>query len=224
MSRAALAAGLLLLAGAIGCGGERPATRKPAAAATAPDPTPDIGDYSDGPPETDFRFLNDAPAELGHRAVLSATDEPGERMRIRGRLLTAAGQPAPGHLMYFYHTDARGVYAGGEQEPRWSYKRWHGRLDGFLRTGEQGEYEIESIRPGSYPDGSEPAHIHCAVRTPEGSSFWVMDFVFEGDPLLTEAYWSRTERWGFERYAGVRLERGADGVLEGTRDVRIRAE
>ncbi len=222
--RTALLAGLLFLAGALGCGGDPAPPQSAAAPATAHAGTPDIGDYTDGPPETDFRFLNDAPGELGHRAVLAPEGEPGERMRIRGRLLTPSGDPAAGHLMYFYHTNARGVYAGGEDEPKWSYRRWHGRLDGFLRTNEKGEYEIESIRPGSYPDGSEPAHIHCAVRTPGGSSFWVMDFVFEGDPLLTDAYWERSARWGFERYAGVRLERGTAGVLEGTRDLRTLME
>ena len=188
----------------------------------APSPNA-IGDYTNGPPERDFLFLNDAPAELSHTTTTSAADEPGERFRITGRLLMPGGDaPAAGCLMYVYHTNASGLYAGGEREPKWSYRRWHGRLHGFLRTNERGEYAIEGVRPAPYPDGTEPAHIHCAVKSADGTrSFWISDFVFEGDPFLDEEYWKGTERWGFVRYGGVRLEKDAEGTWVGSRDIEI---
>ncbi|MDX2283812.1 MAG: intradiol ring-cleavage dioxygenase [Bacteroidia bacterium] len=126
-----------------------------------------------------------APDSLGPSARLADAEEPGERLVITGRLLKPDGSPWPGVRMYVYHTDASGRYTrrGGEQ----GIQRWHGHLHGWLESGPDGRYEIRTIRPAPYPDADIPAHLHAAVWS-SGEPYYINDFVFEDDPLVTPAY------------------------------------
>ena len=40
--------------------------------------------------------------------------------------------------------------------------------------------------PGSYPSRDTPAHIHAILLEPSGRYYWISDYYFEGDPLLTD--------------------------------------
>ena len=52
----------------------------------------------------------EAPADLGHSVVIAGTSEPGERLVLEGRVLQPDGRtPAPGVLLYAYHTNARDI-------------------------------------------------------------------------------------------------------------------
>jgi catechol 1,2-dioxygenase len=54
-----------------------------------------------------------------------------------------------------------------------------------LVTGEQGEYELETIHPGRYqiaPDVWRPSHIHYMVRAPRYKTL-VTQLYFKGDPM-----------------------------------------
>lgn len=156
----------------------------------------------------------DAPASLASKATLAPAAEQGERLILTGRVLEADGKtPAGGVLVYLYQTHADGLYARDEREHK------HG-LRGWLRTGADGRYEITTIRPGRYPDGTAPAHIHVTVTAPGQSELYLDDFVFADDPLVTPAYRKTLQGRGGPG-AVVTLTRGKDGTWRGTRDLRL---
>jgi len=103
----------------------------------------------------------EAPARLTNIARVARPDEPGDRLVITGVIRTPEGRPLSGVLLYFYHTNAAGRY-DPDPQPRGNERR-HGRLRGWLRTGPDGRYRIETIRPGLYPGRPDPAHVHVTV-------------------------------------------------------------
>jgi len=101
-----------------------------------------------------------------------------------------------------------------------------------MKTNEKGEYEIDTIKPSPYPDGTAPAHIHVIVSAPtQKHCSYAADFVFAGDPLLTPRYWDAVRRdargMGVAEdaeYAGVRLTKEPSGLLVGRRDITLLSE
>jgi protocatechuate 3,4-dioxygenase beta subunit len=113
--------------------------------------------------------------------VIAGPDEPGARMVVTGRMLTRDGRPAPGERVGVYHTDASGQY--GTHPTRRSYPPARdARLSGWLVTDAAGRFEIRTIRPGLYPGGGTPAHIHFIVG---GSGNY--EIRFDDDPVLRRA-------------------------------------
>ena len=126
--------------------------------------------------------------------------EPGERLIVTGRILRSDGKtPASGVMLSLYHTDAAGIYGPGSGQPAEI-----ARLKAKLVTGADGRYEIVTIRPGHYPGGGVPAHIHAAVN-----DVVIPDFLFAGDRYLADGH------------RGFRMDvrRSGDGVWRGTRDI-----
>ena len=149
---------------------------------------------------------------------LAPEDEPGEPMRIRGTVYDADGRPAPGVIVYAYHTNAQGVYPPGAGAQGWT--RRHGRLRGWVITDHQGRYGFETIRPSSHPDSEIPAHVHMHIIEVGCCTYFIDDIQFEDDPRLTEQ-----ERSESNRARGgsglVAPERGPDGAWQVTRDIRL---
>ena len=54
-------------------------------------------------------------------------------------------------------------------------------------TDAQGRFEFRTIRPGSYPEGGVPAHIHL-IFTTTCCGRQASEMVFEDDPLITKAF------------------------------------
>ena len=127
--------------------------------------------------------------------IMPTEGEAGERLIVEGTVYRPDGKtPAAGVLMYTYHTNAGGVYAKRGNET--GNGRRHGYLRGWLRTGPDGKYRIETIKPGSYPSRSEPAHVHMTLQPPGEPERYIDDVVFEGDPLLTAAHRARLQQRG----------------------------
>lgn len=165
-----------------------------------------------GLPACEWCGAADAPAALTSVARLAPAGEPGERLIVEGRILHADGRtPAAKVLLYAYQTDITGEYPlrGGEI----GNGRRHGALRGWLRTGADGRYRIETIRPAPYPGRNTAAHIHVTLTPPGASEGWIDDIVFSDDPLL-----SARERAG---RGVVTLQRDTDGVLRATRDLLL---
>jgi protocatechuate 3,4-dioxygenase beta subunit len=140
------------------------------------------------------------PGELASEARIAPPEEPGEAMRIEGTVTSADGRPAPGIVIYAYHTDAAGVYPRAETR--------HGRLRGWARADGQGRYAFKTIRPGAYPGRSIPQHVHMHVIEPGHSTYWIASIEFEDDPLFS----NRSTRDSTKR-------RGGNGLVAPIRDV-----
>ena len=121
--------------------------------------------------------------------------------------------PASGVILYVYQTDATGRYtpAGGQV-----HGKRHGRLRGWMKTGADGRYEFRTIRPAPYPGQAIPAHIHPVVKEPDKNEYYLDEFVFDDDPLLTKEKRAKLEDRGGSGVLKVTEEKG---VATGRRDI-----
>jgi hypothetical protein len=117
------------------------------------------------------------PEKLGSNARIAPASEPGEPMTLRGRVLGPEGKPRGDVIVYAYQTDARGIYPSAATR--------HGKLRGWAQTDREGRYAFETIRPGSYPNSNNPAHIHMHVIERGCGTYYIEDVHFTDDPLLT---------------------------------------
>ena len=76
-------------------------------------------------------------------------------MKVRGRVFTANDQLAVGVIVHAYQTDTAGEYHRD--------KNGEARLCGIVRTDSLGQFQFQTVRPGSYPNTNLPAHIHFVV-------------------------------------------------------------
>lgn len=150
-------------------------------------------------------------------SMVSAT-EPGEPLIISGTIYAPDGHtPLEGMGLWVYHTDATGHYSplsesGGDNR--------NTRLHGLMQTNHEGRYEFRTIKPAPYPGRSNPAHIHAYVSGPGYPEYWIDEFLFEGDPFITEEI--RQKFGGKENLSSIlKLTRGDDGVLRGVRDIIV---
>jgi protocatechuate 3,4-dioxygenase beta subunit len=128
--------------------------------------------------------------EYGDRILTSVDTLPdfhdkGQKIKITGTIYLKNGMtPAEGVVLYIYHTDQEGVYATKGDETGWG--RRHGYIRGWIRTGRDGKYAFYTLKPGTYPDRTQPAHIHPIILEPDGKYYWLGSYHFKGDPLLTD--------------------------------------
>lgn len=141
-------------------------------------------------------------------------DEPGEPLIVAGTIYAADGKtPVEGARLYVYHTDASGHYTRNPlaRQPR---------LRGWMKTGADGRYEFRTIKPGAYPGGRAPAHIHATLAAPGQAEKWIEDFLFAGDPNVRPKDVSRAQQRGTFSHI-LRLTRGGDGIWRAERDIRL---
>ena len=164
----------------------------------------------------------EAALEFGDQ-ILTDSDTFPEYMRSRNKLVINGVvyqpdgvSPASGVILYAYHTNERGLYSSDPGAEGWA--RRHGRLRGWLKTDESGCYSIYTIRPASYPDRSEPEHVHFTVLEPGKTPYYIDDVLFTDDPLVTdEVRASQKQRGG----PGISTPRRVDGVLYVNRDIYL---
>ncbi|GIV37067.1 MAG: hypothetical protein KatS3mg032_1446 [Cyclobacteriaceae bacterium] len=167
-----------------------------------------------GPCEDCELLFEGMPNQLSWRATISAPDEPGEPLIISGTIYKKGTKtPAPDIILYIYHTDNRGLYAPA---PNQTVTK-HGHLRGWMKTDEQGRYLFKTIRPAPYPNQNIPQHIHAIIYEPGKGYYWINDYLFDDDPLLTDQHRKqKPERGG----AGIiKLDKSQDGAWMGTRDI-----
>ena len=155
--------------------------------------------------------------------ILNIADknEPGERMIIKGKVFKEDGaSPYQDIIIYAYHTDNSGHYSKKGNEK--GIRRWHGHLYGWAKTDNEGRYEIHSIRPGRYPAGGAPAHIHSAIKEPdvEKDPYYINDFVFKDDSLVDDSYVSSLRLKG--GHGIVDLKKNEYDVWIGERDIVLK--
>lgn len=105
--------------------------------------------------------------------------------------------PIAGAVAYVYHTSAKGWYSDKAAHIRaWSGDTRHARLFGYLKTDEDGSFEVRTIRPGGYPRSTLPQHIHLEIEA-DGYAPLVTELLFDDDPCLTAELRDRAKREGF---------------------------
>lgn len=111
--------------------------------------------------------------------------QKGQKLLITGTIYKLDGKtPAPGVILYYYHTDINGVYAGKPGlDP--SVVR-HGYIRGWVKSDASGRYSIYTVRPAPYPNTNFEAHIHPSIKEPNiDNEYYIDEFVFDDDTLLT---------------------------------------
>lgn len=156
-------------------------------------------------------------SELPWQDTLPDFSEPGPRLVVSGRVLQPDGHtPAPGVVVYAYHTDQQGLYSKKGKETGWGLR--HGSIRGWVKTNEKGEYRFYTLRPASYPSSDNPAHIHLTIKEPQYNEYYIDDIHFDDDPLLTVNIRSRlADRAG----TGVVKTRLQHGMAHITRDIYL---
>lgn len=154
------------------------------------------------------------PTTLNSETRITRAGEPGEPLVIRGTIYKQDGKtPAPGVVLYVYHTDQGGEYT---PSPDQKDARRHGHLRGWVKTDAQGRYSFMTIRPGSYPQGRNPQHIHPIIYEPDKGFYWIDEYLFDDDPYLTER--ERNSQHGRGGVGIIKLKKEGE-VWKGTRDI-----
>jgi len=111
--------------------------------------------------------------------------EPGPKLEVSGTIYKRDGKtPAKDVILYVYHTDQNGEYSLKGNETGWGTK--HGYIRGWIKTNADGKYKFYTLRPAAYPGGGNPAHIHPIVKEPDIQEYWIDEYLFDDDPILTD--------------------------------------
>ena len=152
---------------------------------------------------------------MSSRITIADVAEPGERMVMSGTIFRSDGKtPAEGIVLYVYHTDNTGYYSK-DDDP------YNPRLRGWMKTGPDGKYEFDTIRPAPYPHRTTPAHVHAQIYSESIPEYGIDEYWFEGDRFINaeQKKLLLTGRGGPGSI--VKLTRDTNGVLRGVRDTRL---
>lgn len=128
--------------------------------------------------------------EYGDKKLTSTDTLPGfkenePKLKITGTVFQKDGKtPAQDVILYIYHTNRNGIYELIGNEKGWAKR--HGFIRGWIKTAKDGKYTFYTFRPAAYPDRKEPEHIHLTVKEPNKNEYYLDDYLFEDDPLLTQ--------------------------------------
>jgi len=137
------------------------------------------------------------------------------KLKLTGTVFKKDGEtPAKNVILYIYQTNRKGIYATKEDEKGWAKR--HGYIRGWVKTDKLGKYTFYTFRPTSYPNGIEPEHIHITVKEPDINEYYIDEFVFNDDPMLTQKEKRELENRGGSGIVQPILK---DGILTVSRDI-----
>ncbi len=167
-------------------------------------------------PEVNWCGAVDAPDDVSWKTALSKKSDEDKPMIISGTVFQPDGKtPVPNILIYFYHTDSTGYYGR-----RGNGEALHGHFRGWLLTGANGRYEFSSIKPAPYPNRTEAAHVRMTLTGRNIKEDSIDAILFEGDKFITARERETAgKKGGFNPI--LKLEKGADGILRGVRDIQL---
>jgi len=153
--------------------------------------------------------------ELDNTDTLPGFEQNEPKLLVSGTVYNSDGiTPASDIILYVYHTNREGIYETQGDENGWGKR--HGFIRGWIKTDEDGKYFYYTFRPASYPDRSEPEHIHIIVKEPDKNEYYLSSFFFEDDPLLTSEEREKDPQRGG---SGICNPVKKNGMLEINRDI-----
>lgn len=133
--------------------------------------------------------------------TLPLFEENAPSLKVYGTVFKKDGKtPAENVILYFYQTNRQGLYVRDQNAEGWGQR--HGRIRGWIKTDQDGQYAIYTFRPAAYPQGQEPEHIHITVKEPDKNEYYIDEYIFEDDPLLDK------------RKREELLNRGGSGIVQ----------
>lgn len=159
--------------------------------------------------------------EFGDQALspvdtLPDFNNPGPKLKVTGTIYKSDGKtPAPNVTLYIYHTNQKGIYPTSGDEKDWV--RRHGYIRGWVKTGEDGKYTFYTLKPGTYPSRRQPAHIHPTILEPNGKYYYIAEYLFADDPLVSNEERSNLSSRGGGN--GILTLRKEGNLLVGERDI-----
>ena len=158
-----------------------------------------------------------APEILSSETRIVPLKEPGKALTIEGQVFAPDGvTPTPGITVYAYNTDAEGYYGA-------DHKEYPPRLYGWMRTNDDGRFELHTILPGHYPEMHVPAHVHFTVWGGSYPPQWTEELRFEGDPYITPDMLALSKAKG--EFGSIQpLTSTRDGVLHCRFNIRLQRE
>jgi protocatechuate 3,4-dioxygenase beta subunit len=153
--------------------------------------------YMDLHGDPDFRSLMRKYAPQGKISIVSAR-EPGARIQLKGQIVGKDQKPRKNVLFYFYHTMHDGLYAVNKDAPGQPFQGQQelAKLFGYIRTDQEGKFEINTIKPAGYPGERFPAHVHLEIYDEGGKIMHGTEFQFEDDPRLDKETREASVRYG----------------------------
>lgn len=119
--------------------------------------------------------------------TLPGFEDSEEKLKIYGTIFMPDGKtPAKDVILYVYHTNSEGIYPTRGDETNWG--RRHGYIRGWVKTDDSGRYAFYTSRPGAYPGWTEPAHIHPIILQNDGKYYWIEEYIFDDDSLITDKH------------------------------------
>jgi len=163
----------------------------------------------------------EAALEYGDK-TLNAVDtlpdfnEQGPKILVTGTIYHRDGRtPAKDVILYIYHTNQNGIYQPPAEAKGWAKR--HGYIRGWVKTGVDGKYSFYTLQPASYPEGKNPAHIHPVIKEPGLTPYWIDEYLFEGDPLLSQQEINHQQKRGGGGI--IKVISGSNGIGIMKRDI-----
>jgi len=154
--------------------------------------------------------------KLSWTDTLPDYNDKGPKMEVSGIIFQRDGKtPAPGVILYVYHTDQEGIYPTKGDETGWAKR--HGYIRGWIKTDQSGKYKFYTLRPGAYPGRRNPEHIHATIKEPGISAYWIDEYLFEDDPILTNEEKAAQKKRGGNGI--LKLNKDSNGALIAHRDI-----
>jgi protocatechuate 3,4-dioxygenase beta subunit len=146
------------------------------------------------------------PTTITSTGRIASRGEPGIPLVIHGTIVSPDGHtPAKGVVVHAYHRDRNGFDFGPNDA---ALTTW--RLQGWVKSDDQGHFEFQTIRPAPDHMGREGSHIHFTVESRDHGRQWAPVFFFSDDPLVTES--KRRQSAQAAEFGAVRQVSVVDGV------------
>ncbi|MCB0705518.1 MAG: hypothetical protein KDC34_09425 [Saprospiraceae bacterium] len=159
----------------------------------------------------------EAPENTTWESTIADNRVVGERLILEGIIYEADGEtPAENVIVYAYHTNQEGFYEKKGNETGNGLR--HGYLRGWAKTNREGKYRFHTIKPGPYPNHSEPAHIHMTLMRAEFDEYWIDATWFKGDNRITAEMINKSKHIGGNSNI-IELTRDENDIWVGKRDI-----